>query len=62
MSGTLQRVSLNLAPETRLRLRALAKAAGKPEAEVGRELLVDAIERASSEVKRVRSRRSTAFE
>ncbi len=49
MSAALARVNLNLAPETRERLRSLAKAAKTPEAVYARSLLVEAIERAERE-------------
>jgi predicted DNA-binding protein len=49
MSAALARVNLNLPPETRERLRSLAKAAKTPEAVYARLLLVEAITRAERE-------------
>lgn len=49
MSAALQRVNLNLPPETREQLRCLAKAAKTPEAVYARLLLVEAIARAERE-------------
>jgi predicted DNA-binding protein len=58
MSAALARVNLNLPPETRERLRSLAKAAKTPEAVYARGLLVEAIERAEHESFRRRLERS----
>jgi predicted DNA-binding protein len=44
-ASALKRVNLNLPLEARERLRALAKAAGEPEAVYARGLLLEAIER-----------------
>ncbi|HEY2516139.1 MAG TPA: hypothetical protein VGI39_34950, partial [Polyangiaceae bacterium] len=44
----LARVNLNLPPPARDKLRALAKAAGQPEAVYARELLLSALERAEA--------------
>jgi hypothetical protein len=46
MSAALQRINLNLPPEERDRLRALAQAAKTPDAVYARELLVEALARA----------------
>ena len=46
--AALARVNLNLPPVARLKLRALARAAGQPEAVFARELLLSALEHAEA--------------
>lgn len=45
----LERINLNVPPETRKRLRAVAKRLKKTESEVARDLLVDALRRKEKE-------------
>lgn len=49
MKMALERINLNVPPETRKRLRAVAKRLKRTESEVARELLVSALERAERE-------------
>ena len=46
MADVLQRLNLNVPAAVRQRLRELARDAGRTEAEVGRALLIEALERA----------------
>ncbi|HEX6274394.1 MAG TPA: hypothetical protein VFZ53_15235 [Polyangiaceae bacterium] len=45
----MERINLNIPPETRARLRAVAKRLKRTESEVARELLASALERAERE-------------
>ncbi len=46
---SLERINLNVPPDARRRLRAIARSLGKTESELARELLLEALERTERE-------------